>query len=59
MPFKSQAQRKYLFANEPKVAKEFAAKTRNIAQLPNYVKQQIPSAKNYTKAVSARYGRGK
>ncbi len=27
MPFKSQAQRKYLFANEPKVAKEFAENT--------------------------------
>ena len=27
MPFKSEAQRKYLFAKHPEVAREFAAKT--------------------------------
>lgn len=34
MPFKSEAQRKYLYANKPKVAKEFARKTPKIEYLP-------------------------
>lgn len=34
MPFKSQAQRKYLYANEPKVAKEFESKTPKGKKLP-------------------------
>lgn len=38
MPFKSKAQRAYLFANNPKVAKEFAAKTPKGAKLPAKVK---------------------
>lgn len=45
MPFKSQAQRGYLFANNPKVAKEFAAKTPKNAKLPKHVnpsKQGFP-----------------
>lgn len=36
MPFKSKAQAKYMFANHPKIAKEFAAKTPNIKALPKY-----------------------
>lgn len=40
MPFKSKAQAKYLFANNPKVAKEFAAKTPSIKKLPNKVKSK-------------------
>lgn len=38
MPLKSKAQQKYLFANKPKIAKEFAAKTKNIKSLPEHVK---------------------
>jgi len=38
MPFKSKAQAKYLFANEPEVAKEFASKTKSIKKLPEHVK---------------------
>lgn len=34
MPFKSKAQRAYLYANEPEVAKEFAAHTPKGAKLP-------------------------
>ena len=34
MPFKSKAQRAYLFANEPEVAAEFAEKTPNEKKLP-------------------------
>ena len=37
MPFKSHAQRKYLFAKKPSVAKEFAAKTAKGAKLPKKV----------------------
>jgi hypothetical protein len=38
MPFKSKAQRRYLFAKEPEVAKEFAAHTPKGAKLPEHVK---------------------
>lgn len=41
MPFKSDAQRKYLFANNPKVAKEFAAATPKNAKLPEKVTKKI------------------
>lgn len=34
MPFKSTAQRKYLYANEPQVAKKFAAHTPKGKKLP-------------------------
>lgn len=34
MPFKSKAQRAYLFANAPDVAREFQAKTPKGAKLP-------------------------
>lgn len=37
MPFKSQAQRAYLFANMPKVAAEFATKTPKNTKLPKHV----------------------
>lgn len=40
MPFKSNAQRKYLFAKDPKVAKEFAAATPKGAKLPEHVKDK-------------------
>ena len=37
MPFKSKAQRGYLFVHDPKVAKEFAAATPKGAKLPQHV----------------------
>lgn len=40
MPFKSKAQRGYLFANEPAVAKEFAAATPKGAKLPQHVSKR-------------------
>lgn len=40
MPFKSKAQRRYLFAKEPKVAKEFANETPKGAKLPEHVKKK-------------------
>lgn len=39
MPFKSKAQRGYLFANKPEVAKKFAKKTPKGKKLPYYVKE--------------------
>ncbi len=38
MPFKSKSQRAYLYANKPKVAKEYAKKTAKGAKLPKKVK---------------------
>ena len=35
MPFKSKAQARWMFANKPKMAKEWADKT-NFANLPNH-----------------------
>lgn len=37
MPFKSEAQRGYLWANEPEVAREFAKKTPKGKKLPRRV----------------------
>lgn len=45
MPFKSQKQRAYLFANEPEVAQEFADKTPKDAKLPVRVKPKKPAAR--------------
>jgi len=39
VPFVSNAQRKYLFANEPEVAREFAAATPKGKKLPEHVKK--------------------
>lgn len=42
MPFKSQAQMKYLYSQKPKIAKEFASKTskKQIKNLPKKVKKR-------------------
>jgi hypothetical protein len=37
MPFKSLAQMHYLFAKEPKIAREFASKTHNMKLLPKKI----------------------
>ncbi|HEV8420528.1 MAG TPA: hypothetical protein VGR13_04160 [Actinomycetota bacterium] len=39
MPFKSQAQRRYLYAKHPEVAKEFEAVTPKGKKLPQHVKK--------------------
>jgi hypothetical protein len=44
MPFKSEAQRRYMHANHPEIAKEFEAATPKDAHLPRYVKGS-PAAK--------------
>jgi hypothetical protein len=40
MPFKSEAQRAYLYAKEPAVAKKFASKTPKGKKLPKKVKKK-------------------
>jgi len=40
MPFKSKAQRAYLYANEPGVAKKFSAHTPKNKSLPKKVKER-------------------
>jgi hypothetical protein len=40
MPFKSVAQKNYLFVHNPKLAEEFAKKTKNMNHLPMYVKRK-------------------
>jgi len=39
MPFRSQAQRGYMYANMPKLAKEFEQNTKTGKKLPQYVKK--------------------
>ena len=40
MPFKSQAQARYMFAKKPSMAKEFASKTKSIKGLPERKHQE-------------------
>jgi hypothetical protein len=40
MPFKSEAQRAYLYANKPDIAKEFAEKSPKRKSLPKKVKKK-------------------
>ncbi len=44
MPYKSQAQRGYLHANEPKVAKEYDAATPKGAVLPRKKRKRLHEA---------------
>ena len=37
MPFKSKAQQKWMFANKPEMAKEWADKTKDFSKLPEHV----------------------
>ncbi len=53
MPFKSEAQRRYLWAKHPEVAREFAGATPKGTRLPDHVKQ---SHDNGTVAALARFG---
>ena len=40
MPFKSKAQAKWMFKNKPKMAKEWASKTKSIKSLPKKKKKK-------------------
>lgn len=39
MPFRSKSQQRYLFANNPKLAREFASKTKSFKKLPEKIKK--------------------
>jgi len=45
MPFKSEAQRKFLFAKRPKIAKEFAEHTPKGKKLPKKVKRVVKTVR--------------
>jgi hypothetical protein len=49
MPFKSSAQRAYMFIHLPKLAKEFAAHTPKGAKLPKHVEGAFKRAKRKKK----------
>ena len=57
MPFKSQAQRKFLFAKHPRIAKEFAAHTPDIKSLPEHVSgkknSHMKNLKDYKKSATS------
>jgi hypothetical protein len=40
MPFKSKAQARFMFSQKPKLAKEFASKTKSIKSLPEKIKER-------------------
>lgn len=44
MPFKSQRQAKWMFANKPKMAKEWASETKNVSTLPKTKSNGVKSA---------------
>lgn len=50
MPFKSKAQQKYMFATNPKVAAEMAAKTpkSSYKDMPEHIKKKNKKSKNGT-----------
>ena len=41
MPFKSQAQARYMFAKHPKIAKEFAKHTPDFSSLPEHADMEM------------------
>ena len=55
MPFKSEAQRGYLWANDPAVAAKFEKDTKKTLKLPKHVKQAKPEPSSGPIDPSARY----
>jgi hypothetical protein len=49
MPFKSQAQRRFMFAQHPKMAKEFAAATPKGKKLPEKLHPEESVLRTYLK----------
>ncbi len=54
MPFLSTAQARFLFAREPKVAKEFAKKTKSIKRLPEKITASKPAVTRRKATAAAR-----
>lgn len=57
MPFESKAQQRYLFANEPEVAKKFAKHTKNFKKLPEKVGKSIKNKTMHSHFMGALNGR--
>jgi hypothetical protein len=51
MPFKSESQRKYLYAKKPKVAEKLAKKTPKGTSLPKKVRKKAARSEAATRAV--------
>ncbi len=49
MPFKSQAQRKFMYASHPEMAKEWEAHTPKGKKLPKHVKKKVSTGKKVAK----------
>lgn len=49
MPFKSQAQRRYLFANHPDIAERWAKETPKGKKLPQHVKKKKKNGRSNEK----------
>jgi hypothetical protein len=47
MPFKSEAQRRYLYAKHPAVAREFESKTPKGKKLPKHAKKRKKRGRGY------------
>jgi len=45
MPFQSKAQQRFLFANNPRIAKDFARKTKGFKALPERKNAQLAAIK--------------
>lgn len=57
MPFKSSAQRKYMYAKHPKLAKEFESKTPKGKKLPEHVvKSKVKEKPNGGKRAKVKKG---
>lgn len=54
MPFVSKQQERWMFANKPKMAKEWASKTPDIRSLPQRVKKKKSIASNLFKIATAK-----
>jgi len=48
MPFVSKAQQRFMFARHPKIAREFAEKTRNFKDLPEHA-ARLKAVQEYRK----------
>jgi hypothetical protein len=53
MPFKSEAQRRFLFANDPKLAEEFAKETPEGTSLPDKVSARKSAIMKKAKVIKA------
>lgn len=55
MPFKSKAQVKWMFSTKPKMAKEWASKTKSIKSLPNKVKMPTGPTREHFKLATGTF----